>query len=77
MGDAGMVFALEEIKQTEDINLLTGYCAMLLNRMDEAKTHFAKSSNPQVRKGLTWLLLLFRASKIRNFLDCFRILWRG
>lgn len=46
IGDAAMVQSLEEIKFYEDINLLSGHCAVLLNRQDEAKQLFAKSNNP-------------------------------
>lgn len=46
IGDAAMVQSLEEIKFHEDINLLSGHCAVLLNRQDEAKQLFAKSSQP-------------------------------
>lgn len=46
IGDAGMVFALQEIQSIEDINLISGYCAMLLERIDEAKTFFTDSTNP-------------------------------
>lgn len=46
IGDAAMVQSLEEIKFHEDINLLSGRCAVLLNRQDDAKQLFAKSSHP-------------------------------
>ena len=46
IGDAGMVFALEDIAQIEDVNLLAGFCALILDQIDEAKALFAKSSNP-------------------------------
>lgn len=46
VGDAAMVQSLEDVKHHEDINLLTGHCAVLLERHDEAKQLFAKSSNP-------------------------------
>lgn len=46
VGDAAMVQSLEEIKFYEDINLLSGHCAVLLNRQDEAKQMFSKSSHP-------------------------------
>lgn len=42
-----MVYALEDIVQIEDLNTLAGFCALLLNKIDEAKTLFAKSGNPQ------------------------------
>ena len=47
LGDASMVFALQEIKYIEDMNMLCGFCALLLQRAEEAKTFFAKSANPQ------------------------------
>lgn len=46
ISDASIVQALEAIKYIEDINLLAGHCAVLLNRYDEAKQLFAKSNNP-------------------------------
>lgn len=46
IGDASLVQSLEAIKYIEDINLLGGHCAVLLNRYDEAKQLFAKSNNP-------------------------------
>lgn len=47
IGEAAMVFSLEEIRYIEDVNLLSGYCAMLLEKIDEAKTFFTESANPQ------------------------------
>ncbi|XP_058834907.1 WD repeat-containing protein 19 [Topomyia yanbarensis] len=46
IGDVAMVYALEDIVQIEDLNTLAGFCALLLNKIDEAKTLFAKSGNP-------------------------------
>lgn len=46
VGDAAMVQSLEEMKFFEDINLLSGHCAVLLNQQDDAKQLFAKSSQP-------------------------------
>ncbi|XP_049544255.1 WD repeat-containing protein 19 [Anopheles darlingi] len=46
IGDVAMVYALEEIYQIEDLNTLAGFCAVLLNEIDEAKALFAKSGNP-------------------------------
>ncbi|XP_058458948.1 WD repeat-containing protein 19 isoform X2 [Malaya genurostris] len=46
IGDVAMVHALEELIQIEDLNTLAGFCALLLNKIDEAKTLFAKSGNP-------------------------------
>lgn len=46
IGDAGMVMALEDIRNYEDVNLVSGHCAMLLERIDEAKTFFTESANP-------------------------------
>lgn len=46
IGDAAMVHSLEEIKFHEDVNLLSGHCAVLLNQQDEGKQLFSKSSNP-------------------------------
>lgn len=42
-----MVFALADILHIEDINYLSGYCALLMGKTDKAKTWFAKSVNPQ------------------------------
>ncbi|KAG4079385.1 hypothetical protein HA402_008077 [Bradysia odoriphaga] len=47
IGNAAMVFSLEEILHIEDINYVAGYCAILLDRVDRAKTYFAKSVHPQ------------------------------
>lgn len=41
-----MVFALESVSYIEDINYLSGFCAMILDKMDQAKTFFTKSANP-------------------------------
>lgn len=46
VGDASLVQSLEAIKYIEDVNLLAGHCALLLDRHDEAKQLFAKSNNP-------------------------------
>jgi WD repeat-containing protein 19 len=46
IGDASLVQSLESIKYIEDINLLSGHCAVILNRFDEGKQLFAKSNNP-------------------------------
>lgn len=48
MGNAAMVYSLEEILHVENINYVAGYCAILLDRVDRAKTYFAKSVYPQV-----------------------------
>lgn len=40
------MFALESVQHVEDINYLSGYCALLLDKPDKAKTFFAKSANP-------------------------------
>lgn len=46
IGEAAMVQSLEDIKFYEDINLLSGHCAVLLNRPDDAKQLFSKSNHP-------------------------------
>ncbi|XP_058129497.1 WD repeat-containing protein 19 [Anopheles ziemanni] len=46
IGNVAMVYALEEISQIEDMNTLAGFCAVLLDDIDEAKTLFAKGGNP-------------------------------
>lgn len=43
-----MVLSLEEILHIEDINYVSGSCAVLLGKTDMAKTYFAKSVYPQV-----------------------------
>lgn len=48
IGNAAMVLSLEEILHIEDINFLSGYSALLLDKTDKAKMFFAKSVNPQV-----------------------------
>lgn len=42
-----MVLSLEHIQYIEDINILTGCCALLLNKIDKAKTFFSKGVRPQ------------------------------
>lgn len=46
IGNVAMVQTLEQIKYVEDVNALAGHCAILLNKTDDAKHLFAKSSNP-------------------------------
>lgn len=46
IGNAAMVFALKSIVYVEDLNYVSGFCALLLNKTDEAKIFFTKSSNP-------------------------------
>lgn len=46
IGNAATVFALKTIASIEDINFLSGFCALLLGETDKAKTLFAKSVNP-------------------------------
>ena len=46
IGNVAMVQALEDVRFIEDINVLAGHCAMLLNLLDEAKQMFSKSSHP-------------------------------
>lgn len=46
VGDASLVQSLEAIRYVEDVNLLAGHCAVLLDRHDEGKQLFAKSNNP-------------------------------
>lgn len=47
IGNAAMVSALKSISYIEDINFLSGFCAMLLDKSDKAKSFFAKSTKPQ------------------------------
>lgn len=42
LGDVGMVNALENMVYLEDINVLSGFCCLLLERYDEAKRYFLK-----------------------------------
>lgn len=46
LGKASMVFALKSVSYLEDVNFLSGFCALLLNKTDEAKIFFTKSANP-------------------------------
>ncbi|XP_053681434.1 WD repeat-containing protein 19 [Anopheles nili] len=46
IGDVAMVCALEEISQIEDLNTLAGFCAVLRDEIEDAKTLFTKSGNP-------------------------------
>lgn len=43
-----MVYSLEDIQNIEDVNLLSGYCCLFLDKIDEAKKFFAMSSYPKV-----------------------------
>lgn len=45
IGDAALVYALKSIAYVEDLNYVSGFCALLLNETDEAKIFFTKSSN--------------------------------
>lgn len=47
IGNAAMVFSLKSVLHVEDVNFLSGYCALLLDMTDKAKTFFAKSASPQ------------------------------
>lgn len=49
-GCAAMVMALEDVLHVEDVNYVSGICAVLLDKTDKAKSYFAKSANP-----LVWL----------------------
>lgn len=46
IGNAATVYALKAISSVEDINFISGFCALLLGETDQAKTCFAKSINP-------------------------------
>lgn len=46
IGNAAIVFALKSIAYVEDLNYVSGFCALLLNKTDEAKIFFTKSANP-------------------------------
>lgn len=46
IGNAATVYALKAISSIEDINFISGFCALLLGETDKAKTCFAKSINP-------------------------------
>lgn len=41
-----MVFALRSVATLEDVNFLSGFCALLLDKPDEAKIFFTKSASP-------------------------------
>lgn len=42
-----MVLSLQDLVHVEDEFYVAGYCAMLLDQTDRAKTFFAKSVRPQ------------------------------
>uniref|UniRef100_A0A1A9VGQ4 Uncharacterized protein n=1 Tax=Glossina austeni TaxID=7395 RepID=A0A1A9VGQ4_GLOAU len=44
IGDVAMVNALEDIRYMEDVNLLSGFCCLLLEKYEEAKEFFLKGS---------------------------------
>lgn len=56
--DAAMVMALEDVLHVEDVNFVSGMCAVLLDKADRAKSFFAKSANPLVSD--------FRKMKVEN-----------
>lgn len=47
MEKASIVFALKTIASIEDINFLSGFCALLLGESDKAKIFFTKSVSPK------------------------------
>lgn len=46
IGSAPTVYALKNISSIEDINFISGFCALLLGETDKAKSFLAKSINP-------------------------------
>lgn len=44
LGDIGMVTALESMVYLEDINVLSGFCCLLLERYDDAQNYFLKGT---------------------------------
>lgn len=73
-----MVLSLEEILHVEDINYVSGSCAVLLGKTDLAKTFFAKSVKPQVS---ILLLFIYQIPLIINVfrmpLNCVEICYSG
>lgn len=68
IGDVGMVNVLEDIRYLEDINLISGFCCMLLEKFEEAKEFFLKGSYTKdaldiCRDMLQWEQALLLASK--------------
>lgn len=47
IGDAATVFSLKTIASIEDISFLSGFCALLLGKTDDAKSLLIKSVNPK------------------------------
>ncbi|XP_013100268.2 WD repeat-containing protein 19 [Stomoxys calcitrans] len=71
VGDASMVRVLEDIRYMEDINLLTGFCCMLLEKYEEAKEFFLKGSYTKealdiCRDMLQWEQALLLAHKYES-----------
>lgn len=46
LGNAATVYALKSLSSIEDMNFVSGFCALLLGETDKAKTCFAKSISP-------------------------------
>lgn len=44
--NAAMVLSLEDVQHVEDVNYVSGACAILLDNADRAKTFFTKSVHP-------------------------------
>lgn len=42
------MYALKNISSIEDLNFISGFCALLLGETDKAKTFFAKSISPHM-----------------------------
>ncbi|XP_043247202.1 WD repeat-containing protein 19-like isoform X3 [Amphibalanus amphitrite] len=69
MGDVGMLWSLETIRDIEDIKLLAGYVAMFLGNFDQAQTFFLMSGTPvaalEMRRDLLqWEMALQLANKL-------------
>lgn len=61
VGDVGMVWALEDVYQCEDRNLLAGHLAMYLSKFDLAEKLYLESSSP------ISALEVFRAARPSRF----------
>lgn len=72
-GDAAMVLALEDVLHVEDVNYMSGTCAVLLDMTDKAKSFFAKSVNPHVNTNLKILNMYIH--KCFVFIIIIRTLW--
>lgn len=70
LGDAGMVFALENLQEEEDQNLLAGHLAVLFNDFNLAQDLFLSSSRPTAALQMYRDMMHFeQATKLAETLD--------